>query len=93
MKIYSSLVEDVPAVDQVEVIQIPMNDVAMELGDARLVNMVAAGAYLEKTGVASLESLEQALRDILPERNHRLIPLNVKAMQQGAEYVRRAAAS
>jgi 2-oxoglutarate ferredoxin oxidoreductase subunit gamma len=89
----SSLVEDVPAVDQVEVIQIPMNDVAMELGDARLVNMVAAGAYLEKTGVASLESLEQALRDILPERNHRLIPLNVKAMQQGAEYVRRAAAS
>ncbi len=89
----SSLVEDVPTVDQIEVIQIPMNDLAMELGDARLVNMVAAGAYLEKTGVASLESLEQALRDILPERNHRLIPLNVKAMQQGAEHVRRAAAS
>jgi len=87
------VVEDIPAVDQVEVIRIPMNDVAMELGDARLVNMVAAGAYLEKTGVAPLESLEQALRDILPERNHRLIPLNVKAMQLGAGHARRAAAS
>lgn len=89
----SSLVTEIPTADeQVEIIQVPMNDVALELGDPRLVNMVAGGAYLEKTAVASLESLEQALRELLPERNHHLIPLNVKAMEQGAACVKRAMA-
>lgn len=78
----------VPQVEGVEVIAIPMNDVALELGDPRLVNMVAAGAYAEKTGVVSLASLERGLREVLPERNHRLIPLNLQAMERGAQAVR-----
>jgi 2-oxoglutarate ferredoxin oxidoreductase subunit gamma len=86
--INTSLLEgERPQADQVEVLGIAMNDIAMEVVDARLVNMVAAGAWAAKTGAISLGSLEAALREVLPERNHRFIPLNVQAMKRGAECV------
>jgi 2-oxoglutarate ferredoxin oxidoreductase subunit gamma len=81
----SSLV-DVSGFDRhdIEVISIPMNDTAMELGDARMVNMVAVGAYAAKTGAVSFSSLAEALKEALPERNHKFIPANLKAMEAGA---------
>jgi 2-oxoglutarate ferredoxin oxidoreductase subunit gamma len=73
--------------DDIEIIRIPMNEIAMQLGDARMVNMVAAGAYAERTGAVSLQSLAEALKDALPERNHRFIPANVSAIEAGAARV------
>lgn len=69
----------------IELIPIPMNDIAVQLGDARMVNMVAVGAYAAKTGVVSLQSLEEALRETLPERNHKYIPANINAIEAGAQ--------
>ncbi len=88
--INSSLVDDSSwDRDDLEIIRIPMNRIAMELGDPRMVNMVAAGAYAAKTGAVALESLEQALKSVLPERNHRFIPANVQAIRAGAAAVGR----
>lgn len=72
--------------DDVEFLGIPMNDIAIELGDPRMVNMVAVGAYVTKSGAVSFASLEAALRETLPERNHRFIPANVRAMEAGAAW-------
>jgi len=74
--------------DDIEVISIPMNDIAMQIGDARLVNMVAVGAYVEKTGAVKSASLVEALKCALPERNHRFIPMNLQAIDAGAAAVR-----
>lgn len=68
----------------VETVLIPMNHIALDMGDVRMVNMVACGAYIEKSGAMKAESLEAALKKALPERNHKLIPLNVKAMEAGS---------
>jgi len=62
--------------------------VATELGDARMVNMVALGAYVELTGVVGMASLANALREALPERNHRFIPANLQAIETGARMAR-----
>jgi 2-oxoglutarate ferredoxin oxidoreductase subunit gamma len=67
----------------VELIRIPMNQIAIDLGDVRMVNMVACGAYIAKTGALTLHSLEEALKKALPERNHHLIPTNIKAINAG----------
>ena len=75
---------------EVELIPIPMNEIALQLGDARMVNMVAVGAYAAKTGAVSLQSLEEALRDTLPERNHKFIPANVNAIEAGAQWCKNA---
>jgi len=71
----------------IEVILIPMNEIAIEAGDVRLLNMVAIGAYAQKSGAVSLASLADALQDALPERNHRLIPANIKGIEAGAARV------
>ena len=71
----------------IEVILLPMNEIAMELGDARMMNMVAVGAYAAKTNVVGLSSLAEALKEALPVRNHKYIPANVLAIEAGAARV------
>jgi 2-oxoglutarate ferredoxin oxidoreductase subunit gamma len=73
----------------VNLVQVPMNQLALDLGDVRMVNMLACGAYAAISGALALESLEEALKKALPERNHRLIPANVTAIRTGAAAVRR----
>lgn len=75
--------------DDLQVILLPMNEIAIELGDPRMVNMVAMGVYAAKSGAVTLASLEAALEDALPERNHRFIPANNRAIQAGAAAVKR----
>jgi 2-oxoglutarate ferredoxin oxidoreductase subunit gamma len=73
--------------DDVEVIGVPMNEIALQLGDARMVNMVAVGLYSALTGAVALRSLADVLQEVLPERNHRFIPANIRAMEAGAARV------
>lgn len=88
----SSLIEDAgDRRNDLQVVRIPVNDLALELGDARLLNMIIIGAYAELSGAVSLASLKSALKDVLPERNHRFIPMNVEAIDRGAAYAREAA--
>ena len=71
----------------IEIVKVPMNKIAIDLGDVRMVNMVACGAYAAKSGALELNSLEAALKKALPERNHGLIPANVRAIKAGAGVV------
>jgi 2-oxoglutarate ferredoxin oxidoreductase subunit gamma len=73
--------------DDIEVIRVPMNEIAMGLGDSRMVNMVAVGVYAARTKAVALASLAGALKDALPERNHRFIPANISAIEAGAALV------
>jgi 2-oxoglutarate ferredoxin oxidoreductase subunit gamma len=74
----------------VSLIRMPMNKIANELGDPRMVNMVACGAYVAATDALPLSSLFEALKKTLPERNHRFIPTNIKAIETGAVIAREA---
>jgi 2-oxoglutarate ferredoxin oxidoreductase subunit gamma len=67
---------------------IPANEMALEIGDARLVNMVALGAYVEYSQVVSVASLKETLKEVLPERNHRFLPFNHQALEAGASFCR-----
>lgn len=84
----SSLVDQSEFVrNDIEVISLPMNAIAQKVGEPRMVNMVAIGAYAAVTGAVSLTSLVEALTFSLPERNHKYIPANVRVLQEGAEEV------
>lgn len=76
--------------DDVEVVAIPASAIAASLGADQVANMVMLGAYVELTSAVTLEALEQALKVVLPERRHHLLPLNMQALQAGAEAVRAA---
>ncbi|HUV40529.1 MAG TPA: 2-oxoacid:acceptor oxidoreductase family protein [Sedimentisphaerales bacterium] len=86
--INSSLVDDMPAFEQpLEIIDIPAGDLAVELGNVKVANMVALGAYLEKTGILSIDTAAECLKDVLAERYHKTLPLNIAALKRGAEFV------
>jgi 2-oxoglutarate ferredoxin oxidoreductase subunit gamma len=79
----SSLVKELPVRDEVETILIPATQMAIDVGDARLINMVMLGALLGFNQMVSLDAVMSGLAAILPERNHRFLPMNHKALKDG----------
>lgn len=83
-----SLVPDSVSVsgpEGVHSVRVRCNEIALDLGDARLASMVALGAYVESTNLVELAALEEALPEVLPQKAHSLIPLNLKAIEAGRQ--------
>lgn len=72
----------------IEILSIPVNEIAIDNGNPKLANMVALGAFNEKTKLVEMDSLFESLEKVLDERYHALVPSNIKAIQIGAEFVR-----
>ncbi len=73
--------------DDIRVLGVPIIELAKDAGNDRLGNMVATGAFLQRTGAVKVESAVQALvEDVLPERLHHLIPVNKKAIENGFKF-------
>ncbi len=81
----SSLAGEEFSRDDLRIVPIPANDIATELGGERAVNMVLLGGYVEVTELVTLEATEQALREVIPQRHHSFLPVNVAALQRGAQ--------
>ncbi len=82
----SSLIDSPPEVSaDVDVVAIPADEVAVELGSPKSANMVMLGAYLQKSGHLSPQQASEALRDVLAQRYHKTIPVNTEALRRGAE--------
>ncbi|HHT42846.1 MAG TPA: 2-oxoacid:ferredoxin oxidoreductase subunit gamma [Firmicutes bacterium] len=82
----SSLVPKTSQRDDITTIAVPANEIADELGNARIANMVMLGAFVQATGIVMEESIEEALKAVLSERHHSLIPLNMQAFERGRAY-------
>ena len=81
-----SLIEETPTVGpDVDLVPIPADEIAVELGSPKSANMVMLGAYLQRRGHLSPDQAAQALRDVLAERYHKMIPVNTEALRRGAE--------
>ncbi|HUS89103.1 MAG TPA: 2-oxoacid:acceptor oxidoreductase family protein [Desulfosporosinus sp.] len=65
---------------------IPATELANEkLKNSRVANMIILGAFVELTGAVTLESVVGALKKVLPDYRHNLIPLNRQALEIGIE--------
>ncbi|MCX7884302.1 MAG: 2-oxoacid:acceptor oxidoreductase family protein [Caloramator sp.] len=70
----------------IEVIKIPAQKVAEEVGSKKIANMVLLGALVEKTKIVKMESLLKALKDHGKEQFYEM---NKKALEKGAEYAKK----
>ena len=84
----SSLVNRSIERDDVQHVLIPANEIAESLGDMRMTTIVMVGALLAQIPVLSIEAIEKALEDHLPERHKKLLPLNFEALRAGDKFVR-----
>jgi 2-oxoglutarate ferredoxin oxidoreductase subunit gamma len=66
-------------------IMVPCNEIAEEIGDKRLLNMVAVGALLTALTELSIQDVEKALEGHLPVRHKHLLPKNYEALKRGYE--------
>ena len=85
--INSSLISRKCTRTDIDVYYIPANDVAAELGNARVAGMVVLGAYLKLSGAVQNESMRHALKKVFGERKADMIPLNMSALERGAQLV------
>ncbi len=69
----------------INVILVPCNEIAEEIGDKRLMNMVAVGALLTGLPELSVKDVEKALEGHLPARHKHLLPKNYEALKRGFE--------
>lgn len=76
------------AKEGVKVVRLPFNEISRDLGNTKLASMVALGAYAGLSGIVSVENLAEALKEVLPAKAHKLIPSNVKALEEGAARVK-----
>ena len=85
----SSLIDTEPQLDDsVEIIAVPADRLAVELGSQKAANMIALGAYLQKRRYLTPDAAAQALPDVLAERYHKTLPLNTEALRKGAEFAK-----
>lgn len=69
----------------VTVLSIPASQIADEIGDKKIANMVLLGALVAKTGMMPMDALLKALKDHGKESFY---AINQKALEKGAEYVK-----
>ncbi|MBN1260052.1 MAG: 2-oxoacid:acceptor oxidoreductase family protein [Anaerolineae bacterium] len=70
----------------IRVITIPATDIATELGNPRMANLVLLGAFIQATGLISMESLESELGKHISERHRKWLEPNKEALHKGAEF-------
>jgi len=78
----SSLIEAEITRGDIDIVKVPANSIAEELGSPRSANMVMLGAFTKKSNLASLSSIIEALKDTLKNKQ-KLIAINKKALQAG----------
>lgn len=81
--INSSLINRSVQRDDLDIVAIPANEMAENLGDKRLANMVMIGALLDRLPVLTLDSIVRALKDHTSERHKHLVSKNEEALKQG----------
>lgn len=71
----------------IEIIGIPATTEALKMKNAKVMNMIILGAYLQLRAVVSNESILEALQKVLPEKYHHLLPINRQALERGETMV------
>jgi 2-oxoglutarate ferredoxin oxidoreductase subunit gamma len=87
-----SMVDRGPRREDIHVIFVPCNEIAEELGNKKLLNMVAIGALLTVLPEITLQDVEKALEGHLPARHKHLLPQNYHALRKGLEAASRVPA-
>jgi len=80
----SSIVDIKSTRTDINVYYVPCNEIAHDLGNPKVSNMVMLGAYLEKCPYVKVDSVLQALLEKLGEKKAHLLTVNREAFEKGA---------
>lgn len=83
--INSSLINAKVKRTDLQIVSVPANKIADEIGSPKSANMAMLGAFCEKTGAIKLDSISKALPKVYLKANKELIKKNIDALNKGAK--------
>lgn len=84
----SSLIEDRPIRGDLEICEIPLNDLTRQLPGNKGANVVMLGAFIKKSGLVTPESMILALKDTFGSKNPNVFKSNQSALMLGYEFLK-----
>ena len=78
----SSIVTDDPGRDDVTIVKAPVTELALELGNAKVLNVIMLGVYVGYTGIVDEDLVWRIIEQKLGSMP-KLLPLNKKAYEEG----------
>lgn len=89
LMINSSLIKEKAKRDDIKIFKIPVNELALErCGNPKVGNMIMLGAYIEVSKILDENCVLEGFLKMFGEKKVDLLPLNRKALEIGADYVR-----
>ncbi len=86
--INSSLVDITKAeTARVRSVGVAANEIADKLGNTKMANMVALGAYIKATGILPLQRVQDSLHHVVSSHYSHLLPKNAEALKAGFDAV------
>lgn len=79
----SSLVKELKSRIDVNYLFAPITNLANDLGDLRITNIISLGILAKVSELTSIETLHKAIDKVLPESKKHLLDLNLKALELG----------
>ena len=83
-----SLVKRMPRRKDIKILSLPLSDIAAELGNAKVTNMVALGAYIQVKKTVPIKTVLDCLKKAIPAHRRNLLDVNTKALYRGAQLAR-----
>lgn len=83
--INSSLIEKKKIRCDINALYIPASQIALELGNAKIANIVMLGAYLGLTKLVKYDTVIKVLKEIFGKSN--IVDIDIKALNKGANYI------
>jgi 2-oxoglutarate ferredoxin oxidoreductase subunit gamma len=84
----SSMVNASSVRRDIEVVEVPINELAEKLGSVKSANMVMLGTFIKVSNIVSFPHLLKHLPEILGEGKARLLKINREALETGFNYVK-----
>ena len=84
----SSIVDTSAARHDIEVLAVPVAELAAKLGSVKVANMILLGAFIRASSIISFEFMIKNLFQILGEGKSNLIKLNKQALELGYNFVK-----
>jgi len=85
----STLVRARSARKDITAVYLPANDLAMEVGNVKMANVVLLGALLAVKPILSVKAVKHTMESHIPERRKHIIEPNKRALDRGIEYVQK----
>lgn len=81
--INSSIVKSKIERDDITVVEVPVTEMALEMGNPKVLNIIMLGAYIGYTEVVSEDVILEGIRNKIGKKKPQLLPLNEEAFAKG----------